>query len=551
MASLYNDLLLLKLEDLQKKIPDSRFKDIAKNDPGHKLSYTFTVFSIMNILDLSLEDALEAMTDGGNDQNIDAVIIDDLSDTEGRIDVSIFQTKLLRRENLKDASIGENDIRALVSTIDRLLDGDNISPLNNRVKQKIEEIRILTLRQKISPNINLYFVCNGEMDITTEMGGYIGEHSFEYYTIQRLMTPSKKDKPFKHSLRTSHKTEIINLPINNIRGIVCSISIKELIELYEKGGGEALLELNIRGYLGHKAINKKIQETIADPDESQYFIFYNNGISIICSDMTAKKDANGHYIIEIQDPKIINGGQTTHSVYDVYRKNPSSISEDSYVMVRLYELSDQDLMGKITEYTNSQNAINFRDLQSNNRNQKLIKELFEAKGYDLNVRREQPIPTDKKIVTNDNLVQIYATLYNNSPHKAKTSKSTIFRKIFSEVFSQKDGGIAQKLYRGYIIWEYISQQQNNASEENYALLAHAKYGILYTMKNIDAQLLDLSKDDASVISLCKHIYPEALKIIKTISDKDQEDLGNAYSHANLFKSARSTELIEKYITNEK
>ncbi|MBS5834878.1 MAG: hypothetical protein KIC51_07150 [Acetobacter sp.] len=79
-TSLYNIVLNAKLEELQQQIPDEFFSRYGKTDHSSKLSLTFTVFSQMNILNISLQDALDNITDNGNDYQIDALVIDDKED---------------------------------------------------------------------------------------------------------------------------------------------------------------------------------------------------------------------------------------------------------------------------------------------------------------------------------------------------------------------------------------------------------------------------------------------------------------------------------------
>lgn len=52
--------------------------------------------------------------------------------------------------------------------------------------------------------------------------------------------------------------------------------------------------------------------------------------------------------------------KTTNVIYDIYKRDASKL-EGVYVMIRLYETADTELIDKITNATNTQSPISFRD----------------------------------------------------------------------------------------------------------------------------------------------------------------------------------------------
>lgn len=204
-------------------------------------------------------------------------------------------------------------------------------------------------------------------------------------------------------------------------------------------------------------------------------------------------------------------------------------------------------MAKITESTNSQNAVTFKDLNSKNEIQLLVQKYFDTKGYFLHIRKDKSVETDKKLVTNENLVQIYLTLYMDIPHQAKTSKGASFRRYFNQIFSENNENVPVKLYIGYKIWEYVCNKINVDNNEDNSLLSHAKYALIYTMKLIDGDILKFEENDETKLT---PIYEKALEVLKNIVNDERVRLGTAYSHANLFKSSNSTDLINKKLQIE-
>lgn len=142
---------------------------------------------------------------------------------------------------------------------------------------------------------------------------------------------------------------------------------KTLVELYGKYGPR-LLERNVRSFLQVRGnVNKGIRKTIID--EPHMFLAYNNGLSA-----TAEKveiiSSNGIYGIKwARDFQIVNGGQTTASIYHAYRKDKADVS-NIYVQVKLTVLKDASridtFVPKISLYANSQNKVNAADFSANN-----------------------------------------------------------------------------------------------------------------------------------------------------------------------------------------
>ena len=551
VTSLYNIVLLAKLEELQHQIPDAFFIKYGKTDSLSKLSLTFTVFSLMNILNMSLEDAMDNITDKGNDYQIDAFAIEDKEDS---LDIHIFQTKLFKPQNqekLDDKCIRENDVRLLSQSIEKIITGQQLDHSNEFIENKLEEIRSICATKKIMPYIHIYFVTNGGKKVPENIAYEIKKIEREnnnivsyFVNISELLNAKNKTL-YTHKIRTDGK--VIEVNKNNIRSIVLNLSLYELMDLFDNAGRDQILEENVRGFLGNVQINKKIQQTAQDPIEGHYFWCYNNGISMICDSLNYNRDTNGNYIVTVQNPKIINGGQTTKCLYEIYKNDSHCLSKDAFVLMRIYQTNDIRLMSKITESTNSQNAVTFKDLNSKNDIQLLVQKYFDAKGYFLHIRKDKSIETNKKLVTNENLVQIYLTLYMDIPHQAKTSKGASFRRYFNQIFSQENENIPVELFIGYKIWEYVCNRVNIANGADSSLLSHAKYALMYTMKLIDSSILKTEKNNEAQLN---STYEKALKILKVIVEEERKRLGSSYSHANLFKSSNSTDLIKKRLEKE-
>ncbi len=140
-----------------------------------------------------------------------------------------------------------------------------------------------------------------------------------------------------------------------------------LANLYQEFGTR-LLESNVRSFLQQTGkVNKGIRDTIrAQPGR---FLPYNNGLAATGSSLKIVDMPDGGVgIAEVQDLQVVNGGQTTASLYHTRKKFNADLS-DVYVQMKLTVLTDPEqfvtVVPKIAEYSNSQNKVKLLDLRSN------------------------------------------------------------------------------------------------------------------------------------------------------------------------------------------
>lgn len=141
--------------------------------------------------------------------------------------------------------------------------------------------------------------------------------------------------------------------------------------LYEKFGAR-LLEANVRSFLSvkGKGVNAGIQSTLRSTPER--FMAYNNGIVIVADEMVLGKTAQGEQgIAWLKGLQIVNGGQTTASIYFTRKKYPDTDLSHVRVSAKIIVMKTQDstkeeaLVSDISRYANSQNAVRQSDLSAN------------------------------------------------------------------------------------------------------------------------------------------------------------------------------------------
>lgn len=133
--------------------------------------------------------------------------------------------------------------------------------------------------------------------------------------------------------------------------------------------GQRLIEKNVRSFLQATGkINKGLKETLTKDPEM--FMAYNNGISTISEELIIDEHTSSENIITIKELKnwqIVNGGQTTASIYNALRNKVSL--ENVNVQMKLTVIKDKnkynEIISNISKYANSQNKINMSDFSAN------------------------------------------------------------------------------------------------------------------------------------------------------------------------------------------
>ena len=150
-----------------------------------------------------------------------------------------------------------------------------------------------------------------------------------------------------------------------------------LADLYEQCGPR-LLERNVRSFLQARGkVNSGIKDCILR--SPHMFLAYNNGISATAEKLVIKTNKEGATAItHLRDFQIVNGGQTTASIYTARTKQGADLSEVN-VQFKLTVLKNTELMDeivpKISEYANSQNKVQTADFSANDPYHRKLEEL--------------------------------------------------------------------------------------------------------------------------------------------------------------------------------
>ena len=135
-----------------------------------------------------------------------------------------------------------------------------------------------------------------------------------------------------------------------------------LAEIYDQYG-ERLLEQNVRTFLQFRGgVNKGVRNTLKNQPEM--FFAFNNGLAVTAE---ATKTFNNR-LLEVKNLQIVNGGQTTASIFMSKLQDKTIDLNKVYVQVKLTVIDSEkvdEIVPIISKCANTQNKVSAADFFSN------------------------------------------------------------------------------------------------------------------------------------------------------------------------------------------
>lgn len=199
---------------------------------------------------------------------------------------------------------------------------------------------------------------------------------FDIFDIERLyhlvLSGSVEYKPLVIRLKNKYRQELPMIQVAGQNDIYdCYVGVIPgllLAEIY-KDEGQDLIQKNVRSFLQATGkINKGIKATLGK--EPEMFMAYNNGISTIADSISIDEKKTGNGIVHIKEItgwQIVNGGQTTASIFNAYLNKQPLDSVNVQVKLSVIKNAEKapEIAANISKYANSQNKINMSDFNAN------------------------------------------------------------------------------------------------------------------------------------------------------------------------------------------
>lgn len=255
----------------------------------------------------------------------------------------------------------------MAAKLDPSSDVHSLALTLREIYDDLEQVRVFVLTDRVAKAKNFK---------TREIGGK--SVRLEVMDIERLHRHWSEGKPRDELVIDFTEVSGSPLPCVFVPGEIedydyalTAIPGEALRFIYERFGTR-LLEANVRSFLSVKrlGVNAGIQNTLRNAPAR--FMAYNNGIVLVADEMRLGQTSDGSTgIVWLKGMQIVNGGQTTASLYFAKKRFPETDLSRVRIPAKIIVMREQDpakeeaLVSDISRFANSQNAVRQSDLSAN------------------------------------------------------------------------------------------------------------------------------------------------------------------------------------------
>lgn len=402
------------------------------------------------------------------DEGIDAIIISEENNT-----ISLYNFKYREKFNL-DSKQRENE--AIISSkFLNAIKNNNIKHLEGKIKENASII-IDNLDSLEEWQIIFYAVSNDYWTLNIEDENLINFKELYGCTINTIglkditnimsIKPSNinatlvisKENILSHSEDTlsSNKSYIATISLSELLRITCNnnelrnhYNIEDENQLSDVDIDYNVLFDNVRGFIVKSKFNINIEKTLRE-DPSKFF-FYNNGITIVADNIDSTQINTGRkQKLEICNLQVLNGGQTLRTIHNFNKKDKSNISKKlskAYILVKILEITEDNIKNRIGEFTNSQNAVDFINLRSIREEQIKLEQYLKDSDI-LYVRKKGNTglenTTYSKSIGLERFGQILLATKIGKPEETSNKKRLIFNDYYDDLFTNNEQLLSEK-----------------------------------------------------------------------------------------------------------
>lgn len=490
---------------------------------------------------LSFKERERFVTDGSHDGGIDAYYIDEV-DKKVILLQSKFRTNPTNYEK-KDISLSE----LLKMDVDRISDGESEDEEGNEYNGKIKQL----LRDLSNiPDIGRYsyeVIILANLKETKQStlrkltGGFPGQIFDFNKTYKKLVFPVVTGTYYNHSelcislnlinkssssARISYNVETEYKDCDITVVFVPTEEIGRILYKYKN----SILKFNPRCFLELRSnnVNKDIYQTISGKKTNEFALF-NNGITML-SDDTSFNERIGQKDkaqIVIENPQIINGGQTAFTLSRIYeevvngtRNNDIFINKEVLLKIITFSKSASEdeehklrLIEAISKATNRQSEVSDADRRSNDKIQiDLQNKLYDLfgiyyerkKGEFADGVRDKYIARNQ-IIDREVLLRIAMACDGYAAQARRNSSRVIFQEdSFTKFLNNSDRAV--EYYYAYLCHQYLGRVEKSMSVDKEDSHGATNYG----------QAFRYGKYAVTSITVAKH-YKE-IKSINSIEE---------------------------------
>lgn len=428
--------------------------------PSDKRDEAFEYLAFEQILkdfDLSKEEIENGTIDGRQDGGIDGAfilvnghVLDDLESfvwPKTGSELCVFIVTCKHHDTFKQSTL-DKLAATLSETLDFSIDSDALSDVYSEAVLRFRDNLRFAYR-KLSPRLNRFSVnisyasrgdsskVGGEVRSRSSQIRSIVQESFaacdcgvsfigstELVTLCRQVPSYSLELPFLEALTRGERYVLLARLSDYYRFVTDEGKLRRY-----------LFDSNVRDFMGLNPVNEDIKTTLNDIDSPDFW-WLNNGVTILATSASVVGKA-----IQIQDIQIVNGLQTTESVFRYFRSGGEDVNERS-VLVKVIVTQDNAVRDAIIRATNNQTTVEHASLHATEKIQRDIEDILYRHGLCYERRKNYYANLGhppSEIVTPLYLASGYVSLILKSPRRATRLRSRFMRSpaAYETVFSEK------------------------------------------------------------------------------------------------------------------
>ena len=464
----------------------------------NRLSRSLAAFVIAHNADLAPAQAANAIVDGEGDNGIDAI----------HFDRPANRLWLVQSKAGDAPSLG--DCRKLIGGVEDLIAGrfGKFNAAFARLQPEVEEalavdgLQVVALVVHQGEALGPHAVTEMEQ-LKEELNRFVIRFDWcdlSSVTIHGRLTAEHRVSPVNVRL-TLERWSGVKEPRQVFYGVARAA---ELATLY-RAHGKALLEKNIRHYLGGQSVNASIIATaIERPLE---FFYLNNGITVVCSAVRPLPGAgDDRATFAIEGFSIVNGAQTVGSIAAAADRG---IPDSARVLVTIIEVPTQaDPIGpEITRARNTQTAVRGVHFAALDPQQERLRQELAVSAVRYEYRSsEEAIGADNEVITLPRAASALACLHGDTRFvvAAKQAVGTLYDgggHLYPQLFRQQLSGVT--LARSVRLYDYVMQLlfDSEMAEANYSrrkmFYRHGRFFVLHIFARRNRAVIDRAEVELS------------------------------------------------------
>lgn len=354
--------------------------------------------------------------------------------------------------------------------------------------------------------------------------------------------------------------------------------IAEIMDEYKN----SILKYNPRNYLtmSKNPVNRLVAEGLAESNED--FALLNNGITMMCSSFRCTS-FNGMQVstnVHIEDPQIINGGQTGITLARMLKEKPESL-EGKKVLLKIiatYQLekeadtqeSEQKehlknkyglFIKSISDATNMQSKIEEADRRANldiqysfqNRIFAYYGLLYERKRGEFEEAIHNNLITSTQVLNREKMLKCLLAIQGNCEAVMDTTKEKLFEEDSFNTILNAETNPAKAVY-AYFVYSMTEKKNRSYKSKEHPVWGngtrYGKYALLTTLGYLVDEKSLIDKPIDTLIQIAE-IHLNALlnkwgEYEKSISQKEENRIYFKDTLVNYYKSKNVINDIKAY-----